>query len=106
MLIGKSQRLDLQELWFAQQTIDVNAQRMCCQLGIEPGTQAPKGMSVIDFDLEYLRKLMVDGFDHLADPIQKSALIGWQLRFLVAPWQGHQPDAVVSEEFGGFSALM
>ena len=42
---------------------------------------------------------MVDGFDHLADPIQKSALIGWQLRFLVAPWQGHQPDAVVSEAF-------
>ncbi len=59
-------------------------------------------MSVIDLDLEHLGKLMIDGFDHLSNAIQKSALFCGHLNFLIAAWQGHQPDAVVGEEFGGF----
>jgi hypothetical protein len=70
MLVWESQGFDLQALWLAQQSVDVNAQGMCGQFGVEPGTQAPEGMSVIDLDLEYFRKLAVDGFDHLAHPIQ------------------------------------
>ena len=34
MLVGKSQRLDLQEIWLTQQAVDVNAQSMCGQFGI------------------------------------------------------------------------
>ena len=45
---------------------------------------------------------MVDSFDHLANAIQKSALFCGDLLFLIAAWQGHQPDAVVGEEFGCF----
>jgi len=102
MLIRESQRLDLQELWPTQQAVDENAQSVCGQFGVEPGTQAPEGMGVIDLNLEQLRKLMVDGFDHLTNAIQKSALFSGHLYFLIAAWQSHQPDAVVSEELGGF----
>ena len=59
MLVWESQGFDLQELWLAQEAVDVNAQDMCGQFGVEPGTRAPEGMSVIDFDLEDLGKLTV-----------------------------------------------
>src|SRR3990172_211034 len=75
---------------------------MCSQFGVQPGTQAPEGMSVIDFNLKQLRKLMIDGLNHLSDGIQESALFYRHLHLLIAAWQGHQPDAVVSEEIGSF----
>jgi len=52
MLDWESQRLDLEEGGLTEQTIDVNAQRMCSQFGVETSTQAPKGMSMIDFDID------------------------------------------------------
>ena len=102
MLVGESQRLDLQELWLTQQTVDVNAQSMCGQFGVEPGTQAPKGMSVIDLDLEQLRKLVIDDFDHLTNAIQKSALFNRYFDFLITARQSQQPDAVVGVELSSF----
>lgn len=102
MLIRESQRLDLQEVWVTQQAVDVNTQSMCGQFGIKPGTQAPEGMSVIDLNLEYLRELVVDGFDHLAHAIQKCALLGGHLYFLVAARQRHQANAIVGEKLGSF----
>jgi len=38
MLVGKSQGFDLEELWLAQQAVDVNAQSMSGQLGVQAGT--------------------------------------------------------------------
>jgi len=55
MLVGESQGLDLQEPWLPQHTVDVNAQGVCRQFGIGPGTQAPKSMRMIDLDMENLR---------------------------------------------------
>jgi len=81
MLVGENQRLDLQDLWLSQQTVDVNAQSMCGQFRIEPGTQAPKGMGVIDLYPEQLRKLMIDEFEHLVNTTQKSALFSRYLHF-------------------------
>jgi hypothetical protein len=48
----KGKGLDLQEVRITQQAIDIDAQRMCCQLGVQPGTQAPKGMGMIDLNAE------------------------------------------------------
>jgi hypothetical protein len=44
MLDRKGKRLDLQEVGITQRAIDIDAQRMCCQLGVQSGTQAPKDM--------------------------------------------------------------
>ena len=38
MLVGEGQSLDLQEIWLVQQTVDVDAEGMCGELGIESGT--------------------------------------------------------------------
>ena len=73
----------MQELWLTEQTVDVNAQSMCCQSDIKPGSQTSEGMSVIDLDLKQLRKLMIDGFDHLANAIENPALFWGKLGFLI-----------------------
>lgn len=67
MLNGKSQRFDLQEGRLTQQAVDVNAQCMCSQFGIETSTQAPKGVCVIGFNIELIGELSIDGLDHLTD---------------------------------------
>jgi hypothetical protein len=51
MLVGESQGFDLQKVLPSHQTIEVDTQRMRGQLGIEPGTQAPKGMGMVDLDV-------------------------------------------------------
>ena len=63
MLDRESKSLDPQKVRIAQQAIDVDAYRMRSQLGIQSGTQSPKGMGVIDFDVELFRQLAVDRLD-------------------------------------------
>jgi hypothetical protein len=57
----ESQPLDLQKIRLAQQTTDEDAQRMSGQLGIQTGTQAPKGMCMIAFNL-FIITLSPGGF--------------------------------------------
>ena len=52
MLNRKSQRLDLQESWLADQTIEIDTQGMCSEFGVEASAQAPERMRMIDFNLE------------------------------------------------------
>ena len=59
-------------------------------------------MSVINLDLEQLGKLVIDGFNDLANAVQKNALFSGHLHFLIAAWQRHQLDTVVCEEMSGF----
>ncbi len=54
-------------------------------------------MSVIEFNVKQFRKLVVDGFDHLANAVEKSSLVVRKLYFLVGAWQRHQADAIVGE---------
>ena len=69
MLVRKSQGLDLQKILFSQKTIEINAQGMSSQFGIQPSTQTPKGMGMIFLDIELLRKLAIHSFNDLADRI-------------------------------------
>jgi len=84
MLDWESQRLDLEEGGLTEQTIAGNAQRMCSQFGVETSTQAPKGMGMIDFDIELSGKLRVHRFDHLANSVEKALPIGGHLLLLIA----------------------
>ena len=100
MLDREGDSLDLQEVRVAQQAIDVDAYHMRGQLGILSGTQSPKGMRVIDLDVELLRQLVVDRLDDLTDGVDDPPEGPWQLSLLVAAWQRQQADAVVSPQLG------
>ena len=54
MLDRKGQRFDLQEIGLAYQTVDVNAQGMSRQFGIQSCAEPPEGMGTIGFDVELL----------------------------------------------------
>jgi hypothetical protein len=47
MLDRESQSFDLQEVWLAQQTIEIDAQRMSRQLGDQTRTQTVKSMGMV-----------------------------------------------------------
>ncbi len=39
-------------MWLAQKTIDIDAERMSGQFGVETGTQPPKRMGMIGLNVE------------------------------------------------------
>ena len=43
------------------------------QLRYQAGTQAPKGMGMIDLNGELFRELPIDGFNHLPDGVEQAA---------------------------------
>ncbi len=98
MLDRESQRLDLQESGFAEQAIEIDTQGMSSQLGQKPGAQPPKGMGVIDLNVEVLHQLPVDGFDDLPDGIEGLTNRRRRLSGLVTPRQGHQLEPVILEQ--------
>ena len=57
MLDGERQRLDLQEVGVPQVTIERHAERVRRQLGVEPGAQAAKAMSMVAASLEIIEVL-------------------------------------------------
>ena len=67
MLDRKSQGLDLQESWLADQAIEIDTQGMGSEFGIEASAQAPEGMRMIDFNLELAGELCIHGFNHLTN---------------------------------------
>ena len=73
MLNRKSQGLDLQESWLADQAVEIDTQGMCCELGVEASVQAPEGVSMIDFNLELAGELRIHGFNPLADGVVETA---------------------------------
>jgi hypothetical protein len=105
MLIWESQSLDLKELRLAQQAIDIDTKGMSSQLGVKPSTQTPKSVSVVGFDIELFGKLVIDGFNDLANGIEKPPDVTWQLLLLISPGEGSQTDTIVEPEFSSlFSA--
>ena len=56
---------------------------MCCQLGVQSGAQAVKGMSMVDLDVKLLRQLAVDRFNQLTNGVEHALLLARNLLFLV-----------------------
>ena len=54
MLVRESQGFDLEEIWLAQQAVDIDAQSMCGQLTDQTSTQAPEGMGIVLFNRELI----------------------------------------------------
>ena len=67
MLNRESQSLDLEKGRLTEDAIDIDAQSMCSKFGIEASAQAPESVRMIDFNIELIGELRIDGFDHLAD---------------------------------------
>lgn len=42
---------------------------MCRQFGVKSCTQAPEGVSMVDFDIELVGELRIHGFNHLTNRI-------------------------------------
>src|SRR5258708_20672687 len=78
---------------------------MSSQFGQQTGTQAPKGMGVIDLDVELFSQLTIDGLDNLADRVKSAADGFGGLVGLVAPGQGSELEEIVVEQLAShFSA--
>ncbi len=60
------------------------------QLGVQPGTQAPETMRVVDLYAQLFGQLPVDGFDNLPTGIEQAGGLRWQLLLLVAFRNGQE----------------
>src|SRR5215813_3200048 len=101
MLDRKSQVFDLQDIGITEQAVKVDAQRMGGEFSQQAGTQAPKGMGMVDLKVELLGQLAVDGFDNLPDGIEGASdgfrgLIG-----LVGTRQRHEVETIVMQQLAG-----
>lgn len=59
MLNRKSQRLDLQEDRLTEQTVNVDAQGVRSEFGVEASAQGSKGMRMVDFNVELIGELCI-----------------------------------------------
>jgi hypothetical protein len=55
MPVWESHGFYLEEVWLAQQTVDINTQGMCGQLTYQTSTEAPKGVGIVFFNGELIR---------------------------------------------------
>jgi hypothetical protein len=58
--------------------------------------QAPKGVGMIDFEMELLGQLPVDGLEKLAEVVVALAVGGARLRALMVSGQGQLADLALS----------
>ena len=77
MLDREGQRLDLQEIWLSELTVDIDAEGMSGELGIKPCDIAPKGMGMVGLDVELFGELTVDRLDDLAHGVVEPLLVPW-----------------------------
>ncbi len=71
MLDRKRELLDLQEVRIAEQAVEIDAKRMCGQLGIQPRDEPPERVRMIGLNAELFAQLTVDRFDDLAGGIDR-----------------------------------
>lgn len=88
MLVGESERLDLESLGVSEEAIEVEAEGVRGELGVEPGAEAPERVGLMGGEAELLRQLVVDRLDDLAGAIEQTGRRGGQLAVLVATRYG------------------
>ena len=67
----------------SEQTVEVNAQSMSSQFGIETSDQPQKGMSVVLLKVELFGQLPIHRFNDLPNAVEQSAKLIGHLLFLV-----------------------
>ncbi len=76
MLDWESERFDLQEVRLSQQPVEIQAQGVGSQFGVQPGAQAPEGMGMVDFDMKLVGELCINGFNSLAAGVEELLVEG------------------------------
>src|SRR5258708_37855373 len=71
---------------------------MVRQFSQYPGPQVPKGMRVVDLNVELLSQLTIDGLDNLANGSERTCDVLQRLVGLVAAGQGHQMQAILMQQ--------
>src|SRR6266487_4662630 len=102
MLNREGQRLDLQEGRLSDEAVEKDTQGLCSEFGVGASAQAPKGMRMIDFNLELLGELCIHRFNHLANRVVETAQGVRQLLLLITSRNGSKLDAVLLPEVSGF----
>ena len=102
MLNRKSESLDLEEGRLTEQTIDVDAQRMRCEFGVEASAQTPEGVSVIDFNVELIGELRIHGFNHLPYRVVKTPQGVRQLLLLITTRNSFELNPILLPQLGRF----
>ena len=101
MLVRGGEGLDLEDIVFSKEAVEVEAEGVSGQLGVQAGGEARKRVGVVDLNVELLLELVVDGLDDLASAIEHAA-DGWgQLPLLVAAGDGEEGDPALLPEGGG-----
>lgn len=98
MLDREGQKLQVKEVLPAQQTIDVKAQGMSSQLGVQASTQALEGMSTISLEVELLDQLSVDRLYYLAYSPDRVSNPLRELLLLIGARDCHQHYTVLREK--------
>ena len=101
MLVREGEGLDLEDIVFSKEAVEVEAEGVSGQLGVQAGGEARKRVGVVDLNVELLLELVVDGLDDLASAIEHAA-DGWgQLPLLVAARDGEEGDPALLPEGSG-----
>ena len=84
--------------------IEIEAQGMGGEFGIQANTEAPEAMGMIALQVELRLQLAVDGLNHLAQAVDEATQRSGKLAFLVATRQGEQANTLLLKQFEGEEA--
>jgi hypothetical protein len=98
----ESKMFDVKEVLLTQQTIDVDAQGMSSQFGVQTGTQTPKGVSMVGLNVELSNELTIHRFDYLPNAGDALGHHPWQLAVLIGSGHAHQADAIAFQQSIGY----
>src|SRR5215210_7610450 len=109
MLDREGKLLNVQEVSLTQETVDVDRQGMCSQLGVQTSTQSGEGVSVRDFEVELLGQLTIHRLNDLASTVDqgsdqllhKDGHLVEGVMLLVAAGQRYESDVVVTTQLLG-----
>lgn len=73
MLVRKSKGFDLQPIGSAEYAIEIDAQGMSREFGIQTSTQTPKTVGIVALDGKLVSQLPIDRFDDLTLPTNQAS---------------------------------
>src|SRR5215212_9273709 len=90
VLVGKGQSLDAQEVWIAQEPLQIEAQGVRRQLRIQPRAEAGKAMRMVVLQMELLAQLAIDRLHDRPSAVMQAAEALADRLLLVLARQGDQ----------------
>jgi len=101
MLVREGKGLDLEDIVLAEQAVEVEAEGVSGEFGVQAGSEARERVGVVDRNVELFLELVVDGLDDLASAIEHVADGRGQLPLLIPTRDGEEGDLALLPEGGG-----